>query len=74
VPTGLDGFLLPPSQRQKKKNLCDLCDSSEAGGEKVIEITKLLAVIYNDPVADNKIDPPRTINFYRQHNKYCHYN
>jgi len=40
VPTGLDGFLLPPSQRQKKKNLCDLCDSSEAGGEKVIEITK----------------------------------
>ena len=28
----------------------------------------LLAVIYNDPVADNKTDPPQTINFYRQHN------
>jgi len=35
---------------------------------------KVLAVIYNDPVADNKIDPPQTINFYRQHNKYCNYN
>ncbi|MGB3648156.1 MAG: hypothetical protein WA992_06415, partial [Desulfobulbales bacterium] len=34
----------------------------------------LLAVIYNDPVADNKTDPPQTINFYRQHNKYWHNN
>jgi hypothetical protein len=34
------------------------------------EAPKLLAVIYNDPVADNKTDPPQTINFYRQHNKY----
>jgi hypothetical protein len=41
VPAGLDGFHLPPSQRQMKKNLCDLCVSSEAGGEKVIEITRL---------------------------------
>jgi putative transposase len=35
---------------------------------------KLLAVIYNDPVADNKTDPPQTINFYKQHNKYWYYN
>ncbi|RZB35174.1 MAG: type I restriction enzyme, S subunit [Desulfobacteraceae bacterium Eth-SRB1] len=34
----------------------------------------MLAVIYNDPVADNKTDPPQTINFYRQHNKYLYYN
>jgi len=35
---------------------------------------ELLAVIYNDPVADNKTDPPQTINLYRQHNKYWYYN
>jgi hypothetical protein len=40
VPAGLNGFHLPPSQRQMKKNLCDLCVLSEAGGEKVIEITR----------------------------------
>jgi len=33
----------------------------------------VLTVIYNDPVADDKTDPPQTINFYRRHNKYCLY-
>jgi len=38
-------------QRQMKKNLCDLCVLSEAGGEKVIEITR------SNPTAQVEIIP-----------------
>jgi len=40
VPAGLSGFYLSPSQRQIKKDLCELCVLSEAGGEKVIEVSR----------------------------------
>ena len=58
-----------------RNNLLDVL-GVESTGDLLLpkHLPNVLAVIYNDPVADNKTDPPQTINFYRQHNKYWYYN